>query len=830
MRKALREWADRYRILFENLNDAAFLADVETGTILEANKKAEKLLGRSRNEIVGLHQAQLHPPESLDKYRRMFAEHVQNEGGLDFDAEVIRKDGTKVPVVISASTMIIGRKRAILGLFRDRTERKRMEEDLRRRAEWERLVSSISAKFISIEPEEVDRAIDAALQDIGQFSGADRSYLVLCSNNGKEIEKTHEWCNESVEPRIFDPKAILVTNGYPSAANKMECPGAGTWHSGQQEVRSSLGVPVGTEGSPAGFLGLDLVKKAKGWSEEEIIPLLGIVAEIFSNALTREEVEEELRQSRSELAEAQRIAHLGNWVWNIQTDERAWSDEVYRIFGVAPQECDATYQAFLRAVHRDDREFVKKAIEEALVEHESYSIDHRIVLSNGSERVVHTQGEVTFDEAGKPVTMVGTVQDITERKRAETALREAHRQTEQLLSAVPSIVIGVDIGGTVTRWNASAEKTFGIAAQEAVGRHFGQCSIEWDWAAVLGRIEKWLAGPRSAPLQLDDVRFTRPNGKTGLLGLTVNTVVNEVGGHDGLLLFAADITERRRLESQLNQAQKLESIGQLAAGIAHEINTPTQYVGDNTRFLKDSFSDLLGLLRGYDRLLEAAKRGKVNSELVAEIEAAARGADIEYLAEEIPKAIEQSLEGVDRVASIVRAMKEFSHLGGQARTAININRAIENTITVARNEWKYVAEMTTEFDESLPPVPCLRGEFNQVILNLITNAAHAIADVVGDGSKGKGQITVETRRVDGSAEVRMSDTGAGIPKEIRDRIFDPFFTTKKVGRGTGQGLTIAHSVIVDKHGGTINFETEMGRGTTFIIRLPLEYHVPKESN
>ena len=148
-------------------------------------------------------------------------------------------------------------------------------------------------------------------------------------------------------------------------------------------------------------------------------------------------------------------------------------------------------------------------------------------------------------------------------------------------------------------------------------------------------------------------------------------------------------------------------------------------------------------------------------------------------------------------------------------------RAIETTITVSRNEWKYVAEMVTDFDETLPPVPCLPGDFNQVILNMIINAAHAIADVVGDGSKGKGTITVSTRGNGDFAEVRISDTGTGIPEEVKSRVFDPFFTTKEIGKGTGQGLAICHSVIVEMHGGTISIETEVGEGTTFLIRLPI---------
>ena len=206
---------------------------------------------------------------------------------------------------------------------------------------------------------------------------------------------------------------------------------------------------------------------------------------------------------------------------------------------------------------------------------------------------------------------------------------------------------------------------------------------------------------------------------------------------------------------------------------------------------------------------------------VGEVEAVSEKADLEYLREEIPKAIEQSLEGIGRVSKIVQAMKEFSHPGADEKTPIDINKAIESTITVSRNEWKYVAEMETDFDTGLPMVPCLPGDFNQVILNIIINAAHAIAGVVDKDSVDKGKIAISTTMDTDWAEIRISDTGTGIPEEIKDKVFDPFFTTKEVGRGTGQGLAISHSVVVDKHGGTITLETEEGQGTTFIIRLPL---------
>jgi signal transduction histidine kinase len=287
------------------------------------------------------------------------------------------------------------------------------------------------------------------------------------------------------------------------------------------------------------------------------------------------------------------------------------------------------------------------------------------------------------------------------------------------------------------------------------------------------------------------------------------------------LLLGEDLTERRLLEAQLVQAQKLESIGQLAAGIAHELNTPIQYIGDNTIFLRDAFRDLSQVLDASHRLVEMVQTETVESPPLQELERAVTQADLPYLRDEIPKAISESLEGVERVAHIVRAMKEFSHPGTEEKTAVDINHAIANTITVARNEWKYVAEVVADYDPALPLVPCLPGEFNQAILNLIVNAAHAIADQVDRGASAKGTITITTRGGGDHVEIRVRDTGTGIPVDIRGKVFDPFFTTKALGKGTGQGLAITHAVVVKKHGGTITFETEVGNGTTFILRLPL---------
>lgn len=313
--------------------------------------------------------------------------------------------------------------------------------------------------------------------------------------------------------------------------------------------------------------------------------------------------------------------------------------------------------------------------------------------------------------------------------------------------------------------------------------------------------------------------------KKEILAARIRSAVRIKESHDRLAhlnqQLQKEMVARERMQRELAQAQKLESIGHLAAGLAHEINTPAQYVGDNTRFLQEAFTGFDGLLRVSVNLLQAAKNNALTDELVAEVEAAVHGADLDYLMDEVPAAIRQSLEGIEQIASIVRAMKAFSHPGTGRKCGVDLNQAIENTLTVCRNEWKYVAELLTDFDSDLPPVYCLPNEINQVVLNLLINASHAIADVVGDGSVRKGRITVRTRRDGDWAEIRVEDTGAGIPEPIQARVFDHFFTTKEVGKGSGQGLAIAHNIVTKKHRGTITFETEVGQGTTFVFRLPI---------
>jgi signal transduction histidine kinase len=303
------------------------------------------------------------------------------------------------------------------------------------------------------------------------------------------------------------------------------------------------------------------------------------------------------------------------------------------------------------------------------------------------------------------------------------------------------------------------------------------------------------------------------------LGAQAAVAINNARAHAELRAAHAELQDT---QTQLLSAQKMEAIGSLAAGIAHEINTPIQYVGDNVRFLEESAQSIFDLLDVVAPFVDRLEERGEAKDFVAKYRKVEDEADIEFIREEAPLAISQSLDGTERVAEIVRAMKEFAHPGSEEKQPTDVNRSIKTTVAVAKNEWKYVADVTLDLDPELPQVPALAGPLNQVLLVMIVNAAQALEEHLGVGAGEKGTITISTVIEGDDAVIRIADDGPGMPDHVVGRIFDPFFTTKEVGKGSGQGLSIALSVIVDKHQGKLDVETAEGEGTTFVIRLPLD--------
>ena len=476
------------------------------------------------------------------------------------------------------------------------------------------------------------------------------------------------------------------------------------------------------------------------------------------------------------------------------------------------------HKAYEFCSERSRREAKKKQLPEFFRTGFAKDISYQFVKKSGEVIDVLLSAIAVCDEQGDFVRSLAVMIDVTERKRAEERFRRYFD--------LP--LVGSGIYAPDKRWIEVNDKLcdlFGYSRDELMELTWVDITHPDDFAENLRLFERALSGEGDDTYTMDK-RFIRKNGETLHASISAQCVRRPDGASDYFILLVQDLTEHKlreqekgALERELQQANRMEAIGQLAGGIAHEINTPIQYIGDNLHFLKEACSDLGTVVKKYQKLARAARDKGVLEDEVREAQSAADEADLDYLLDEFPKATKQSLEGTERVANIVLAMKDFSHRSTKEKVAADINLAIKNTVTISRNEWKHVADVDLDLDAALAPVMCLAGEINQVFLNLIINAAHAIA---AKGGKGKGRITVSTRKDSDWVEIRVVDTGTGIPEEVRDKIFNPFFTTKEEGKGTGQGLAICRDIVVNKHGGKIFFETEMGKGTTFVVRFPLD--------
>ncbi len=452
------------------------------------------------------------------------------------------------------------------------------------------------------------------------------------------------------------------------------------------------------------------------------------------------------------------------------------------------------------------------------------------------KRISERSGNPTADlPSDRSVSEDGPSEGVVRQIRdLEIHVAQLSYQAELIQSWSRHALIEVDRDGIIRSLNVYALSSLGRESENLIGK---PCHATLHHSLADGVEYPWEFCPIHAAIEDGSVHhadgdvFWRQDGTC----FPVDYVCHPLWGAEheiqGAVITFRDLAEERQRHAQEVHSQKLQSIGALAAGVAHELNTPIQFIGDNLRFLGDSISEIAPVLQQC-KSLDPGMSEKEWRQTAAQCRDQAASVDLEYLLNELPQAIEQSLSGIDRVASIVRALKEFSHPGDSEVRPVRLEDLISSTLVVARNEWKYVAEVITDYDPELPVVQCHAQDLSQVILNLIVNAAHAIAEKARNESEGEaapGRITISTASLADQAEIRIRDTGAGVKPENIARIFDPFFTTKTVGKGTGQGLALAHSVIVKKHGGTIHCESELGVGTEFVIRLPLVAKVAASS-
>ncbi len=399
---------------------------------------------------------------------------------------------------------------------------------------------------------------------------------------------------------------------------------------------------------------------------------------------------------------------------------------------------------------------------------------------------------------------------------ANQKLQDLADRTNAIVETAAEGIITYDCDGIVRSFNRSAKRIFGVASGVDQNiRMFFKDNPRRD--SVLFPCWAYDDG--------ENIDQHSPSESAELIGVRGHEkffaeVAISRTTHRAQTTFTAlvrDLSRRKQLEARLGQAQKMESVGQLAAGIAHEINTPIQFVGDNIRFLQSAFNDIAELLDAFEELATTVAAGGPADCLLKRIQNQSEIVDLPFLREEFPGAIQQSIQGIERVATIVRAMKDFSQPASESKSSVDINLAIQNTLDVSRNLYRDIAVVETFLDTELKPIPGLAGQLNQCLLNILTNAFEAIRD---HHDLKTGQISITTRKLDDCVEIVIEDNGPGIPTDIRDRIFDPFFTTKEVGKGTGQGLAFVYDVIVNKHDGAIHVQSTAGQSTTFIISLP----------
>jgi PAS domain S-box-containing protein len=509
---------------------------------------------------------------------------------------------------------------------------------------------------------------------------------------------------------------------------------------------------------------------------------------------SRIEMENALHKREQQLREVQEVAHLGSWEWHVQTDRIVWSDELHRIYGTSPDRSPCTLRAFVERIHPDDRAAVRTRTRAALDERRAIDHEFRIVRDDGSVRVLHSRGAVQVDAQGNPVRLLGTSQDVTERHSSEQALRASEERFRRIVEAAVEGIWIIDAQGLTTFVNPHMAAMLGYSVAEMLARPLASFMDD----ASQRRFTEYLAKRRRGLNENNEFRFERKDGQDLWALLATSPIQDATGCYEGALVMAADVTEQKKMQARLLIADRMVSIGTLAAGVAHEINNPLAALIGNLELLMSE-------LGSDGDAGSASSRGGERDPLPASVDSS----DVRQL-------LREAREASERVRQIVRDLKIFSRPEEEKRVAVDVRRVLESSLRMAWNEIRHRARLVKDH-QSVPLVDANEGRLGQVFLNLIINAAQAIPE----GHADENEIRIVTRVApDGRVMIEIRDTGPGISPEILVHIFDPFFTTKPIGVGTGLGLAICQRII-NELGGDIWVETEVGRGSIFRIALPV---------
>jgi len=773
--EALRKSEKRYRTIVETAAEGICMTDAEC-RVTFVNQRMTEMLVVSAGDVLGHDMHEFFAAE--DRATAASAWRLLQEGSKTaFETRLIARDRPALWVSVSASRVVdsnTGRFAGMLGMFTDVTERKKAEES-------QHLMESV-----------VMNAHDTVLVTKADHPGGE--YLIAFANPAFTREMGY-----SSEEIVGKPPAFYLS----PKTNRLEV----------ERITRLL-----SENQPC--RGESLVHRRDGseiWVEVSYVPVPGAGGQashriaIGRDITERKRMEDDLRK----LSSAVEQSPVSVMITDLESRIQYVNPSFTSLTGYTLEEALGQNASIMKSgeTSREEDEKMWLTIRGGA---NWKGIFHNR-KKNGELYWESATIGVICDSQGVPVHYLQVAEDVTRQKAMEAALKVSEERFRIAAEHASDLIWEMDLIDRRVWVFGPVEELLGLSREEIEGSidNWTQSIHPDDRDGFMAMVRTCFKRRQSSPFEY---RRLRRDGAVRYWADRGTAVLDASGRPSKWIGVSSDITERKRLQRQLVEAQKLESIGALAAGIAHEINTPIQYIGDNARFLANAFRDLFQANGRHGSSAETTPGA--DDKPAARVSSSPADVDADYLRREVPAAIGDLEDGVAQVSRIVRAMKVFSHPGPVEKSPVDINLALESTILVSQSEWKYVADVKSEFDPELPPVPCVGGEMNQVFLNLIINAAHAISVVVrSDGEKGV--ITVSTRRNGAWAEIRVQDTGTGIPEEIRPRIFDPFFTTKEVGKGTGQGLSIAHAVVVQKHQGSIQFESQMGVGTTFLIRLPL---------
>jgi PAS domain S-box-containing protein len=483
-----------------------------------------------------------------------------------------------------------------------------------------------------------------------------------------------------------------------------------------------------------------------------------------------------------------------------------------KVLGYSPQDLKVTSP--VEQIHPEDRQRVLEAAEKTRLSGRGERLEYRIRHKDGTWRILESVATAIPNEEGQIERLVIVNRDITERQLAEETKSRSDQLFRSIAENSADLIAVVDQTGHRIYNNPAYERILGYTPEE-LKRTTSFQQIHPDDRALVTRAAQQAL--KTGVGQIVEYRMQRKDGTYVTLESHGSFIRDSKGEIEASVISARDISHRR----MALQTEKLSAIGHLAAGIAHEINTPVQYVSDNIAFLSDVWNQLDAAMAFC--LTPAHALITSDSRLSAAVTSAGPPEDWDWLRQEVPKAIAQSLEGIRRMSKILAAMRRFSHTGGGEREQVDLNEALDATLTIAQNQIKHIADVQTDYQPNLPRLECYADEMNQVFLNLIVNATHAIREASTKQARERGKLTIRTRQIDNDVQIEIQDNGTGIPLPVCARVFDPFFTTKQVGEGTGQGLTICHDIVVQKHHGNIWFDTELDRGTTFFIRIPIQF-------